>query len=96
MVYLLAHPYFLNNEFWTIKNFTRFNRIDIDNVFAYVFVNHPNRGFSSIYQKVDKSMTIEGLSLYADAVTVYCYESVGNNNISDITFNPKVFYNKTS
>ncbi len=66
---------------------------NLDEVTKFVISNHPNKGLTNI-SEVNSYLTIERISTYADAVTVYCYEKVGYD--IDYTFNNKHIYNKST
>jgi hypothetical protein len=78
-------PQTIDNEKWVADNIQHLDRKDVNATFRYVRFHHPSSGmafsFASLPNiKVDNSdiSSLLSLSKYADAVTVCCYEELGN------------------
>ncbi len=83
----------IQNKRWVDENLISMNNEEIKNVESYVREIHP-------YSEVDnfKDFSLVKMSTYADAVTVFCYEKIGNSfNLNDIfKYDENYNYSKTS
>lgn len=77
-----------DNEKWVDKNLVgRFDRGDVDTVFAFVKRTHPMFGcvsmrfpLSDVYVRKNRStITLQETARFADAVVVFCFEALGKD-----------------
>jgi len=94
----------IDNEKWVADNLVgKFDAKDVHSVLYYVISNHPFHGCSDKFpkripmKKLKKASLLE-ISLYADAVTIFCFEEIGKNELlgGNYYFDPSKTYNITS
>lgn len=71
-----------DNEKWVQENLTEKDKNNPNSIFAFVRLKHPYQGCCSDpynLPKANKKSSVDELSKFADAVTIFCFEKIGND-----------------